>query len=151
MERRLIPPLPREFFYSKVYQTRSVNNIQVGCNMKKFLVCLCSVLWLSGCATTAKYEANLNSWVGNDANNLFNSWGYPAYSFDAPNGNKVYVYESKRNYTMPTYPNSSHSVYYWCKTFFEVDSSNRIVRWRWEGNYCKASKASKARYEIDIQ
>jgi hypothetical protein len=26
----------------------------------------------------------------------------------------------------------------WCRTYFEVDASNKIVRWRWEGNNCVA-------------
>ena len=120
---------------------------------------LLALLLLAGCATTAKYEAKLNSWVGADANSLVNSWGYPKSSFDAPNGNKVYVYQNAGSITMPTtyqttanvtsygntaYGNATTNVYggqtlnFWCKTFFEVDSTNRIVRWRWEGNRCKS-------------
>lgn len=111
----------------------------------------------AGCATTAKYEAVLDSWMGHDINELINSWGYPDGSFDHPNGNKVYAYSSSGSYIMPTtyntqstYTGVGNTIYgnsyitgyggqtlnFWCKTFFEVNSSNKIVNWRWEGNNC---------------
>ncbi len=30
-----------------------------------------------GCATTAKYKAKLQTWIGHDANELVQSWGPP--------------------------------------------------------------------------
>ncbi len=113
------------------------------------------LVFLAGCATTGKYEEILNSWVGADVNQLVNSWGYPDGSFEAPNGNKVYVYGSSGSYRMPTQTNTTYNVIgntvygnsvttggqtlnFWCKTYFEVNESNRIVTWRWEGNNCKA-------------
>ncbi len=126
--------------------------------MKAFGVVLAGV-FLAGCATTAKYEAALNSWVGSDANALTNSWGYPSGSFEAPNGNKVYVYQNGGSVTLPTtyqtnanvtsygntaYGSATTNVYggqtlnFWCKTFFEVGPDNRIVRWSWQGNNCKS-------------
>ena len=116
-----------------------------------------AALLVSGCATTAKYEEKLSSWVGGDAAALVNSWGYPSNSFEAPNGNKVYVYQRGGSMVMPTtyqttanatgYGNTAYgaattNVYggqtltFWCNTFFEVSPANRIVRWRWEGNDC---------------
>ena len=70
-----------------------------------------SVLIFAGCATTEKYEAALNSWLGHDVNELVNSWGYPVDSFKAPNGNTVYVYSSSRSYAMPTQTTSTYNVY----------------------------------------
>lgn len=114
-------------------------------------------IFISACATTKKYEAVLNSWMGSDVNNLINSWGYPQGTFDAPNGNKVYVYSRGGSVRMPqTYQTTANvygygnmaygtattnvyggqTLHFWCNTFFEVDSSQRIVRWRWEGNNC---------------
>lgn len=121
----------------------------------KVLVALALACSLSGCATTEKYENVLSSWVGSDVNQLVNSWGYPQNSFQAPNGNTVYVYGTSGSYTMPqqttsTYNAVGNTVYgnstttggqtlsFWCKTYFEVDDSDRIVTWRWEGNNCKA-------------
>lgn len=117
------------------------------------------VLAISGCATTAKYEAVLNSWLGSHAQELVNSWGYPDGSFRAPNGNEVYIYARGTNVTMPsqyhttgtvnswgthstfnatTTQSGGQSLHFWCKTYIEVDQSKRIVNWRWEGNHCAA-------------
>lgn len=120
----------------------------------KLLIPIVLAIVLSGCATTAKYEEVLNSWVGADVNRLVSSWGYPQNSFKAPNGNTVYVYGSSGSYTMPTQTNTTYNVVgntvygnstttggqtlkFWCNTFFEVNDSNRIVTWQWEGNNCK--------------
>lgn len=117
---------------------------------------VCSLL-LCGCATAAKYEAVLNSWTNAEINRLTDSWGYPSGSFIAPNGNRVYVYQRGNSVTMPTtyqtntnvygygntaYGRSTTNVYggetltFWCRTFFEVDSSNIIIKWSYQGNNC---------------
>lgn len=126
------------------------------------------IIFIGGCATTEKYEENLRSWVGRDISNLIASWGYPSNSFKLPNGNTVYQYNYQRSYTTPityntvsnyntnnyainnpsygTYTTGSTKTYqtggqtfnYWCKTFFEVNKSNIIVKWRWEGNSCRS-------------
>ncbi|MCX5852959.1 MAG: hypothetical protein NT072_13080 [Deltaproteobacteria bacterium] len=124
---------------------------------KKIFLSLCLICLISACATTEKYEAALNSWVGSDINDLVYSWGYPDSSFDAPNGNKVYMYSQGGSFQMPTtyrttanvhgYGNTAYgsattrayggqTLNLWCDTYFEVDSSQRIVRWSWEGNRC---------------
>jgi hypothetical protein len=123
--------------------------------MKRLLLLLSLAISLSSCTTPgaqhAKYEAIVKSWLGSDIDKLVNAWGYPANSFIAPNGNKVYVYQYRSGSTSPVIsrqmldnpytgpltvttggdPNSS-----WCDTFFEVNSSNTIVRWSFKGNSC---------------
>ena len=42
--------------------------------MRKFNICLIFMVLLMGCATTEKYEAKLNVWVGRDINDLTNAW-----------------------------------------------------------------------------
>lgn len=103
---------------------------------------------VGGCATVGGYKQTLNSWSGSNINKLVDSWGYPSRSFQAPNGNMVYVYESKSDPTYTTtsspFPNAafgnsietSASVN-WCQTFFEVDSSSSIVKWSFKGNACR--------------
>jgi hypothetical protein len=120
----------------------------------KLLLNIFIVFILSACATTEKYEAILNTWVGHSINTLIDSWGYPTNSFEGPNGNKVYVYNNSASYTLPTQTYSNYNVYgnsvygnatttggqtinYSCQTFFEVNSSNIIINWRWKGNSCK--------------
>lgn len=124
--------------------------------MKAKLIYLTTLaVLLSGCATTARYETVLNTWMGENVNNLVNSWGYPQKSFNAPNGNMVYMYGNSSSYTMPTQTNTTYNIIgnsaygnsmttggqtvnYWCRTYFEVNESNTIVNWRWEGNRCTA-------------
>ena len=123
---------------------------------------LCILLLLAtGCATTANYERILSSWVGSDADNLVRAWGVPETSFPLANGGKVLVFErsGSSTYTTPLqvqqapgiwsgiayYPGpitvtggQTYTITQWCRTQFEVDSSNRIVHWRWEDNNCVA-------------
>lgn len=106
--------------------------------------------YFAGCATTANYEADLNSWLGIDAEELVNQWGYPSQQIKAPNGNDVYVYEWSATGTLPTY--TTVNVYggtifantygggqltYWCRTFFEINEDGKIIQWKWEGNNCR--------------
>ncbi len=123
----------------------------------RLLVLVTFLVLTSGCATSAKYGEVLNSWTGSNINELTNSWGYPSSSFQAPNGNTVYVYSEGSSITMPTtyqtnanaygYGNSAYgsattnvyggqTINYWCKTYFEVNQSKIIVHWRTEGNRC---------------
>jgi hypothetical protein len=111
------------------------------------IIILIALCVLSGCATTANYEKVLNTWVGSNINSLTNSWGYPASSFVAPDGNTVYVYTSSGSYTTPVqttfndYNNTAYStggdtLTFSCKTYFEVDCNKKIISWRYEGNNC---------------
>jgi len=78
------------------------------------------LLLLSGCATTAKYEKILGSWVGSHVDDLAISWGPPQSSFPLSNGGKVIEYVHSNNarvggytYTTPqtTYNSGTASVY----------------------------------------
>ena len=62
----------------------------------------------AGCATTAKYEGKLNSWVGAPADNLISTWGPPHNSTTLSNGGQVLEYTYRGNmqlggetYTVP--------------------------------------------------
>ncbi len=136
--------------------------------MKKILlVMIC--LGLAGCATTAGYQQVLDTWIGHDAADLTSSWGYPSSQMQAPNGNKVYVYNRGNQFTTPmqtsingqrtpwgyqatAYTTGGQTLTFRCNTFFEVDSGNKIIRWRWEGNACRAvppAQNDKTRKPID--
>jgi uncharacterized protein YceK len=45
--------------------------------MKKLIYLCVMVMLVSGCATTAKYEAKLNTWIGTSEDSLIASWGVP--------------------------------------------------------------------------
>ena len=48
----------------------------------------------------------------------------------------VYGYGNMAYGTATTNVYGGQTLTFWCRTFFEVDSSNRIVKWSWQGNNC---------------
>jgi hypothetical protein len=118
------------------------------------LICV-AILLLAGCATEAKYEAALKSWVGNSESSLVNSWGPPDSVYEN-GGTKYLTYQKSRSGyipgTTPTYQtqiigntaytnsyggSSGYSYNQNCKTTFTI-SGGRITNWRWEGNNCRS-------------
>lgn len=118
-------------------------------------VTLCAVLFLASCATTEKYEAMLNTWVGQQESQLVGHWGPPDSVYEN-SGVKYLTYKKSRSGyipgTPPTYqtniigntayttstggsPGFAYTNH--CKTTFTI--SNEIIqKWRWEGNACRA-------------
>lgn len=123
---------------------------------------------LSGCATTARYEALLNTWVGDNEDSLVSSWGPPQNIYQMRNGKKLIEYSQGRNvqmggysYTTPqttyqqgvvgntmysgtstqyvTQTTPVYNINLWCKTCFTISSNGIIESWRWEGNNCKSN------------
>ncbi|MBT5047524.1 MAG: hypothetical protein HOM58_03400 [Rhodospirillaceae bacterium] len=116
------------------------------------LLLLCT---LAACATTERYEAILESWVGKTENALVQAWGPPDSVYET-SGTKYLTYtKTGTQYvpgTPPTYRTivngkTSHTRAYGgtpgylysqnCKTSFSI--VNEIIqKWRWEGNACRA-------------
>ena len=110
---------------------------------------------LAACATTEKYEAILESWVGKSENALVEAWGPPDSVYEAAGTRYLTYAKSGTRYvpgTPPTYRttivgNTRHTRAYGgtpghvynqnCKTSFAI-SDNVIKKWRWEGNACRA-------------
>ena len=70
--------------------------------MNKIIVLLLC-LGLCGCATTAGYEAVLNTWVGNSESSLISSWGSPQNAYVMTNGKRAIEYARSRNMQMGGY------------------------------------------------
>ena len=115
---------------------------------------------VTACATTANYEAKLNTWIGHSTEELVDAWGYPSKKITAPNGNAVYVYNTAETYRTPAYVSPRYTtvtvrgntayatttggaryggqvVRQQCTTWFEVNN-NKIVKWRHQGSMCQA-------------
>lgn len=107
-------------------------------------IIIASLLGITGCATTGKYEKVLKSWMGNDVNGLIASWGPPSDEYVMPNGTKMYTWlrvggtRVVANYNEHLNMVTAGSVTYWCKTTFTVTPSGVIQNWRWEGNACRS-------------
>lgn len=119
----------------------------------RHLLTLGAVLLLAGCATGAKYEAALNSYVGKPELDLVRNWGAPAQTYET-GGSKFLVYSSKRTLVFPgTSPmyTTSYSGYQAytteiggtkptsipmsCETTFEV-VDGKVSAWTYRGNDC---------------
>ncbi|WP_312105541.1 hypothetical protein [Pygmaiobacter massiliensis] len=122
--------------------------------MKKLFSCSVFIL-LAGCATSAKYEAVLDSWIGSSELEIVRSWGPPAQAYET-GGRKFLVYTSSRNVVLPgtaptyttnvvgntAYTNSyggtpAQNLAFSCETTFEL-SKETIVSWSYRGNDCTA-------------
>lgn len=80
--------------------------------MKKQLFVCATAALLVGCATTGKYKAVLNSWVGSSADSLVSSWGPPNSSYRLSNGGEVLQYSRAGNIHMPGYSYTSPQTTY---------------------------------------
>lgn len=117
----------------------------------------CSViiaaLLLSGCATEAKYNNKLNTWLGQDELKLIHRWGPPQRTYET-GGSKFLTYVDSGNVVMPGTPPSYTTNVYGstayttatpgmpaqnialdCETTFEIKDA-KITDWSWRGNNC---------------
>jgi hypothetical protein len=103
-----------------------------------------TLLVLSSCATTAKYEKKLQSWVGSSEEQLIMSWGVPSQTYQMPNGGKALVFGFQGQTTSyATYNQFMNGYQVWsntpvCVTTFFVDPAGLINNWRWQGNSCRS-------------
>jgi len=131
----------------------------------KNILALLLCLGLAGCATTAKYEAKLNTWMGASEESLVASWGVPDKTYDLRDGKKAIEYVDKNTihtggytYTVPqttyqtgTIGNQSYSgtsttyvtetepvqrYRIFCRTSFIIDKSGKVESWHHKGNGC---------------
>jgi hypothetical protein len=104
----------------------------------KYLLILLSLSFLESCATTSKYEAVLQTWVGKNESELVSKWGIPTSSYSLDDG-KLIMYQNNGG-SISTY--LGYGMYstdnYVCKTTFTLDKANIIKNWKWEGNSCKS-------------
>lgn len=128
--------------------------------MSLFIRLFCVLLafsLLTACATRAKYEAALNSWVGYSAEDLILVWGPPDSIFDMPSGSEVYTFIRYERFVSPGYPptytttvvgdtaittpiGGSPTVVheYYCETNFIFDANMKIKAHNFHGNGCQA-------------
>lgn len=111
------------------------------------------------------YQYRLNQTLGMSAVDLVRQIGYPDRTFDSPTKNTVYAYERATQGRNPTFQmpgqNIDNSFAYnkgrnvmgntitvpgatlggntyvsYCNTYFEIDSSERVVYFSFQGNSC---------------
>ncbi len=108
---------------------------------------------LSGCATEAKYKANLTSWVDRPEHDLIAAWGPPDSAYTDGDtkyptyvrGGTMYMQGVAPTYQTTVVGNTAYTHTYGgspamamamsCKKTFTV-SRGMVENWRIEGNHC---------------
>lgn len=121
-------------------------------SLRNTLLAVLALLALSACATQANYERRLQTYVGQNISTVMAGWGYPSGSFEAPDGNMVYVWDHqsvfisspsyfggyyRRGYYGPAVDFPGQAYTYRCQTYFEVDKKKTILSWKVQGNDCR--------------
>jgi hypothetical protein len=101
---------------------------------------------LIGCATTAKYEKRLQSWMGSNETAIVSSWGPPNETYSLPDGGKILTWstssgvQSFSTYNQFTKTIQTNTNTYWCKTMMTMSSEGIVVNWQWQGNSCRSQE-----------
>ena len=128
--------------------------------MKKTLsakiICLFFLsLFLTGCfATTAKYKAALDTWIGHSSDKLVEKWGAPNAVYNKDDGGKILTFVRSGSMYLPG-TNTSNTTYnpyggttttvtsspgttipLSCKTSFVISKDGKITSWSYQGNNC---------------
>lgn len=108
---------------------------------------------LIGCATEAKYQATLNSWVGSSEDSLVEQWGPPTSVYETKKKRYLTYFSSGQMYLPGTPPSYNTSfvgntaytrqvggssptmVNLSCKTVFTLEKGY-ITLWNYNGNNC---------------
>ena len=125
-----------------------------GQGMHKALIVMFTIL-ATACATTSRYDTELQTWVGKGQAELFADWGAPSDITKTDQGATVLLYHKERSYrkgggsvnmggalggTSGTPVNAKTTgkvVIKYCDTRFTLDPSNNIASYAYEGNECK--------------
>lgn len=114
------------------------------------------IIVLTGCATQAKYQKILDSWIGASEQELIEQWGVPDNTYTLGKLKFLsYKYSDQRVLygTPPVFINGMYNgMFYpnpvggtpnmvvsdWCKTTFTIENS-KVAKWSFNGNNCTAN------------
>lgn len=122
--------------------------------LKRFVLTAITLALISASETWAmrtrkNLEAALQSWYGQNADILVSQWGAPQSVYELESGGKVITYIINTASGGSSIPMGGTGTYWhvnrqWsCKVNFTTTSDNRVVRWSYEGNNCRASAPKK--------
>lgn len=104
--------------------------------MKFFLFSIFAIFALSGCATTQDtYSPRLQTFVGLDESALVSHFGAPSRSHEHSGGK---VLQFSRNFGVASFYayGTLQTVPRYCNTTFNLDKSNTVQSFAWDGNWC---------------
>lgn len=132
--------------------------------MKKIYLGLLGLLFVFACASNAKYDKKLETWVGKPVSSLTKKWGEPSAKKFLANGDSVITYTKANDVYVPsefyTYnqgfepsenvvyspflndynfspymDNFGYEVVDYCQTSFLIQEGF-VTAWKWKGNDC---------------
>ena len=86
------------------------------------------ILFLSACATGAKYEAYLDSLIGISKDDIMEGLGKPNEEYTA-NGKEFLTYKNNHGY-------SEYGTRIYCDTTY-ILKDGKMVSWKYKGNTCR--------------
>lgn len=98
----------------------------------------------AACATTGKFKANMDSWLGGDVNRAIMQFGAPSNTYKLPNGSTMFTWLWVGNSIVTTnysaYLNlvTTTSTTMWCQVSFTADGTGRVAAWQARGNDCRS-------------
>jgi hypothetical protein len=105
---------------------------------KKLLI-IPFLLLLQSCATQAKYQGIVNSYLNQSSDILFKNWGAPNNSVSLSDGGKIVEYYRSRTVASPNFVTGGTILSsYDCKTTFTINNMSVIIDWKFVGNDCVA-------------
>ena len=127
---------------------------------RPFIILLAAIS--GGCASTPKYDAELQPWVGRSQGELFAEWGAPSEVQTDVSGATVLLYHRERSWQKRgvsmgvggTFPggdqpigadSGAKTIIHYCNTFFVLDAESRIVSYTYEGDECPLKPPPKRR------
>jgi hypothetical protein len=99
---------------------------------------------LASCATTGRFRAVMNTWLGGDINTFIQRWGPPSQTTDLPNGTRMYTFMRTGSTVANAYYNpylnmtTATATTYWCQVSVTANNSGRIISWQANGNACRS-------------
>jgi hypothetical protein len=107
-------------------------------------ITLALTVYLSGCATTAKYQTMVDSWKGKNEKELIKTWGFPSNIMKLPEDQNIYTYEHKSSgyYIEPCNENDCVPSTFLtsCTTWFDINKDNIITEVKFRGPDCVYDK-----------
>jgi hypothetical protein len=97
---------------------------------------------LGGCAiaTTGKFEAKLNNWVGSDESSLIQSWGPPTQSYETRDGRVLHTWHLQgETAIVPLSTGGAVAIDQSCNITFTLSPTGRVEHWRYRGHGCKST------------
>jgi len=110
--------------------------------MLRKLVVAWLLIALVGCAAQRQKDFSdaLNTWMGHNINEMIRSWGPPSSTYDQPNGDKIYTWQTNTTGAvgMPLYGGGVvvQQTNSWCRKDITANPAGTIIWFKADGNNC---------------